>query len=81
MAPPTKTVSCNHFDTVRVVSIVEPGAIVFQIEKRSRWWPFWRRLKKRYPTQNAAVEVASAHLLVDDYVRRTVHEPHVVWKG
>lgn len=82
MSAPVKTLPHNHYAVVRVVQALQTdGTSVYQVERRSRWWPFWRRAQTRYDTAADAIAMAEAHLLVMDYLQRTVHEPHVVWKG
>lgn len=81
MSAPVKTLPHNHFAVIRVISVIGVGEIYYQIERRSKWWPFWRRASTRYTTPADAISVAEAHLLVMDYLQRTVHEPNVIWKG
>lgn len=79
---PVKTLPHNHFAVVRVVaSLGTDGVTFYQVERRSVWWPFWLRAATRYDSADDAIAMAEAHLMVIDYLQRTVHEPHVVWKG
>lgn len=82
MSVPVKTLPHNHYAVVRVVRLLTiDNETHYYVERRHRWWPVWRRSSKAYNTQEDAVAVAEAHLLVMDYIQRTVHEPHVVWRG
>lgn len=82
MSVPVKTLPHNHYAVVRVVRLLMvDNETRYFVERRSRWWPFWRRASTPYDTQDDAVTMAEAHLLVMDFIQRTVHEPHVVWRG
>lgn len=82
MSAPRKTLPHNHYAVVRVVRQLEKdGKAYFQIERRSKWWPFWRRASTLYDTAEDAIAMAEAYLMVADYLERSVHEAHVVWKG
>ena len=82
MSPPIKTLPHNHFAVVRVVRVLgADNETRYFVERRSRWWPFWYRASTPFSNESDAIAIGEAHLLVMDYLQRTVHEPNVVWKG
>ncbi|USN16245.1 hypothetical protein PAPPERLAPAPP_05040 [Brevundimonas phage vB_BpoS-Papperlapapp] len=74
------------FHTCRVRQTFQgtpPGVMThgYRVERRSRWWPFWRATKGFYESRSEAIAMAQAYVLVQESLHRAVHEPDVVWRG
>ena len=53
----------------------------YYIDRRSPWWPFWRRDKSiGYGSEAEAVSLAAAQIAVQKAIKR-LGEPRVVWEG
>lgn len=86
MSPPRKTPPNGAgapFYTCRVrqtIQGVPPGAVThgYIVERRSRWWPFWRADREFYTDRTEAITAAQSVLLVDAFLRRAAD---VIWEG